>query len=108
MKDFTIQVNEKEDYGKRTNKSFLINLAFSLVIGFVAGYESEWSYGLGFGLLFFAIQFFKSNRWDKYYILSIIINENKIELTYNENNEKKFLKDDCVFFEFKKKSAISK
>jgi hypothetical protein len=108
MENFEIHLDPKNIYQKESYKSLIINSSISIVLALIVTLISDWTYGLGFGLLFFIVQFFKSGRWDKYYISSVVITSSEIELVYDDRGEKKIIKDDANLFEFKKKFAFSK
>lgn len=108
MENFEIHCSNKENHQKRNTKSLIINSIISIILAVVVMLKSDWTYGLGFGLLFFSVQFFKSNRWDKYYILSIVTTPAEIELIFDKRGKKKTIKDLANLFEFKKKTAFSK
>jgi hypothetical protein len=108
MKNFEIHCNNNENHQKRSSKSLIIISIISIILAVVVTLKSNWIDGLGFGLLIFSVQFFKSNRWDRYYILSIVTTPTEIELIYDKRGEKKAIKDLANLFEFKKKTAFSK
>jgi hypothetical protein len=108
MKNFEIRMIDKEGYKKRSTSSIVMIIIIAIVLSAIVSYISNIEYGIGFGVIFCVIQFLKSSRWDKYFIRSILMNSEEVEIVYTENGEEKKVKDSIGFFKFSKKSAISK
>ena len=99
---------DTEGYKDRKRVSLLWIVIFSALTFLLATAMSDWTYGLGFAAFLFAVQYFEFTGAYNYYILSLTICDGQLELVYNDQTEKKSVKDDAALFKFKKKSAFSK
>ena len=109
MATFSFKTNEPKRYITRNIKSNIFNAIVCLILGLIIAKFSSGVSGAFFGCIVFIIQFFKSKRWDKYFIKSIALNENNlIEIIYQEESEEKELCGENRYFKFKKESAFNK
>src|SRR5476651_1738312 len=108
MKKFEIHCADNESYQKRSNSSFWTISIFSILIAGVIIYNGNIVAGLVVGFLIFIFNYFRAYQSAMGYILSISITSEEVELTYNDRDDKKTIKDDIALFKFKKESGFSK
>ena len=68
MEDFNLKVTEPLGYNDRSKNSQRFNFIIAFGLFAFISVLSDWKYGLGIAIVFFAVQHFKSSRWDKYFI----------------------------------------
>jgi hypothetical protein len=64
--------------------------------------------GLIIGAFFFAVQFLKLRRWNKYFINYLELKEGKVTIRYIENNYERELQGNKNQFKAKKETAFNR
>jgi hypothetical protein len=108
MRDFNIQVVEKEDFRSRNKKSKTFNLIVAGGLLLFMCIISNWQSGLLFAVFFLIVQNLKSSRWDKYFISSIRLNNQQLSICYKEQGNEREVEGNINEFSVKKKFAVNR
>ena len=108
---FTITVEDKDGYEKRSASSlrinFLLSGALALIWAFSAGQE-RWHWGIMAGVFLFLVNQVKAARADMYFIEKLTIDNNQVEIHYTIKGQVLEVKGDISDFKFKKKHTINR
>lgn len=108
MDNFTFTATEKLSFEKRNNNSKRTNIVIAIGIFVVVFSISNWYYGLVIAAFFFAIQFLKADRWDKYFIYLIELKDSQATIRYTEKNQEGVLSGYKNEFKIKKETAFNR
>ena len=108
MKDFVFETKEASSYGERSNSSQRINFLISAGIFAIVTLVSDWKYGLTLAFVFWIVQYFKSSRWDKYFITRIEKSAEHVTINYKEESHQKEISGSIDDFKIKKETAFNR
>jgi hypothetical protein len=108
MSNFNFEINETKTHKERHRSSQIFNLSISIAIFILLTVTSNWYYGVIISGVFLIIQYFKSSRWDEYFILCINRAENNLHLKYKKQDEIKVIDGNIRDFVFKKETALNR
>jgi hypothetical protein len=100
--------NDGKTYGQRAKQSFITNLIISFVIGLLVAMFNDMRWGIGIGLFFFIVQYFKSDRWDKTFINNISFDQATTNIEYLNRDKTENLIGATAGFRIKKEIALNK
>lgn len=108
MADFIFKVVEPSNHKDRSRNSQRFNVLIAFGIFALVALLSDWKYGLIIAIVFFVVQYFKSSRWDKYFITDVIVNNEQAIIRYKEENKEKETTGNKNDFKLKKEIAFNK
>lgn len=109
MENFIFKTVEPSSYKKRNRNSQVLIFFISIGIFVIVTLTSySWKYGLAISIFFLVVQYFKSSRWDKYFITHIETNNKQFVIKYKEKKIEKTVTGNITDFSFKKGNAFNK
>jgi hypothetical protein len=108
MKDFVFEMGEPSNYEERGNSSKRFNFLISFGIFALVSLGSGWKYGLAIAFVFWFVQYIKSSRWDKYFIVCIEKKDGQVKVRYKEENQQKEIIGSIEDFKIKKEIAFNR
>ncbi len=108
MADFTLKVVEPLNHEDRSRNSQKYNVLITFGIFALVALFSDWKYGLIIAIFFFVVQYFKSSRWDKYFITDVIVNNEQVIIRYKEEKNEKETTGYKNDFKLKKEIAFNR
>ena len=108
MGDFNLEIIEPLGYNDRSKKSQKFNVLIAFGLFAFVSVLSDWEYGLVIAIVFFAVQYSKSSRWDKYFITNLTLKNEQVFIRYKEENQDREKAGDKEDFKFKKEIAFNR
>jgi hypothetical protein len=105
---FNIKYAEPNSYKNRRKSAQIINILLSFAIFVIVAFNSDWKDGLFIALLILTVQYFKSIRWERYFIIQLNQKDDQIFILYKEQDQKKEISGHIKDFIFKKKIAFNR
>jgi len=105
---YELKIEEPIAYKERKNRNYRFNLIIGFCFCLLVGILSKWIYAIFMSVFFIVVQNFKSDRWDKFFILNINIDNENLHLIYKKEDERIELEGLLSDFKFKKETAFSK
>jgi hypothetical protein len=100
--------NDGLSHSQREKNSLVTNIIISIVLGGIVAFTNNIYWGIGIGLFFFIIQYFKSDRWDKTFISNISFDPQKTNIEFSLRNKNENLNGETNEFKIKKEIAFNK
>ena len=108
MENFVFEMTEPSSYKERSVSSQKVNLLVSVGIFALFTIVSDWKYGLILSVFFLIVQYFKSSRWDRFFITQIEYNKERFIIKYKEENQQKEIAGLINDFIIKKETALNR
>lgn len=102
---YELKIEEPISYKERVNRNYKFNLMIAFCFCLFVGILSKWVYAIFMSVFYVVIQNFKSDRWDKFFILSLRIDNEKVNLIYKKEDELIELTGLLHDFKFKKETV---
>ena len=108
MRNFTLKILEPLSYNEREKKSQTFNILIAFGIFSFIYLLSDFKYGLFIAIFFFAVQYFKTSRWERCFITEIKLENQELLFKYKEENQEKEILGQQSDFKLIKEIALNK